>query len=332
MSWRLSLVIYIDINVFYLYFFEMFISENVERIFELFEKVMFKVVINEVVYVVFRRLVCDKGIMNVYEVKKFVKLKEGQYLFEQVYFMVMEFVQFFGIIVVEEEDDFEILKDIFREYGFFLNDVIIVVMCVKYGIMKIVIFDSDFDNVFFLKIVRGQVFFFSLFGNLMVLNGYVWLQILQLVQRSLFILIFFVLGLQMSVGQFVRSMQVLQLVYLFLMIIGSFLILLCFIIGMMYLCFVIIIVGFLICIVFFIVFFVVLRLQGLMVLMYLIFRVFIRVFMFILLNFFFVLFLLVWVWLVVCYSSGFVVEYYYENIQVFVDGIYEWLDFVVEEC
>lgn len=70
-------MIYIDINVFYLYFFEMFISENVERIFELFEKVMFKVVINEVVYVVFRRLVCDKGIMNVYEVKKFVKLKEG---------------------------------------------------------------------------------------------------------------------------------------------------------------------------------------------------------------------------------------------------------------
>lgn len=56
---------------------------------------------------------------------------------------------------MEEEDDFEILKDIFREYGFFLNDVIIVVMCVKYGIMKIVIFDSDFDNVFFLKIVRG---------------------------------------------------------------------------------------------------------------------------------------------------------------------------------
>ncbi|WP_054840239.1 PIN domain-containing protein [Thermococcus sp. JCM 11816] len=67
----------------------------------------------------------------------------------------MELVQLSGITVVEEEDDFEILKDISREYGLLPNDAIIVATCVKHGITKIATFDSDFDNVPFLKIVRG---------------------------------------------------------------------------------------------------------------------------------------------------------------------------------
>ncbi|BAD85833.1 predicted nucleic acid-binding protein, containing PIN domain [Thermococcus kodakarensis KOD1] len=148
-------MIYIDTNVLYSYLFETPISENAERILELPEKVTSKVAINEAVYVVFRRLARDKGITNVYEAKKFAKLKEGQYLLEQAYSTVMELVQLSGITVVEEEDDFEILKDISREYGLLPNDAIIVATCVKHGITKIATFDSDFDNVPFLKIVRG---------------------------------------------------------------------------------------------------------------------------------------------------------------------------------
>lgn len=112
-------MIYIDTNVLYSYLFETPMSENAERILELSEKVTSKVAINEAVYVVFRRLARDKGITNVYEAKKFAKLKEGQYLLEQAYSTVMELVQLSGITVVEEEDDFEILKDISRGTDFF---------------------------------------------------------------------------------------------------------------------------------------------------------------------------------------------------------------------
>lgn len=148
-------MIYIDTNVLYSYLFETPMSENAESVLELPEKVTSRVAINEAVYVVFRRLARDKGITNVYEAKKFVKLKEGQDLLERAYSTVMELVKLSGITVVEEEDDFEILKDISSEYGLLPNDAIIVATCVKHGITEIATFDSDFDNVPFLKIVRG---------------------------------------------------------------------------------------------------------------------------------------------------------------------------------
>lgn len=130
-------------------------SEKAENILELPEKVTSKTAINEAVYVVFRRLARDKGITNVYEAKKFAKLKEGQYLLGKAYSAVMELIQLSGTTVVEEEDDFDVLKDISMEYGLLPNDSVIVATCIKHGITKIATFDSDFDNVPFLKIVRG---------------------------------------------------------------------------------------------------------------------------------------------------------------------------------
>jgi hypothetical protein len=65
-------------------------SENAEKVLELPEKITSKTTINEAVYVVFRRLVRDKGITSVHEAKKFVKLKEGQELLERAYSTVME--------------------------------------------------------------------------------------------------------------------------------------------------------------------------------------------------------------------------------------------------
>ncbi|ASJ09739.1 hypothetical protein A3L11_04485 [Thermococcus siculi] len=67
----------------------------------------------------------------------------------------MKLVELSGITVVEEENDFDVLKAVSMEYGLLPNDAIIVATCIKHGITEIATFDSDFENVPFLKIVRG---------------------------------------------------------------------------------------------------------------------------------------------------------------------------------
>ena len=148
-------MIYIDANVLYSYLFETPMSESAEVVLEYSSKVTSRTVVNEAIYVSFRKLAREEGITNIHDLKKFAKSEKGRALLWRSYSLVMELIELAGVGLVEEEDDFEIIRRTSEKYGLLPNDAIIVATCIKHGITEIATFDTDFEHIPFLKIVRG---------------------------------------------------------------------------------------------------------------------------------------------------------------------------------
>ncbi len=148
-------MIYIDANILYSYLFETPMSNGAEVILGYPGKVTSRTVVNETIYVTFRRLAKDEGVKNIYDVKKFAKTEYGRILLSNAYSMVMELLELSGIQLLDEEENFEVIQRVSEKYGLLPNDAIIVATCIKHGITEIATFDTDFENVSFLKIVRG---------------------------------------------------------------------------------------------------------------------------------------------------------------------------------
>ncbi|WP_456367793.1 PIN domain-containing protein [Thermococcus sp.] len=67
----------------------------------------------------------------------------------------MELIELASVELIDEEDNFEVIARTSEKYGLLPNDATIVATCIKHGITEIATFDKDFENVSFLKIVRG---------------------------------------------------------------------------------------------------------------------------------------------------------------------------------
>ena len=149
------MVIYIDANVMYSYLFETPMSESAEAILEHSSKVTSKTAVNEAIYVSFRKLARGEGVTNIHDLKRFVKEEKGKVLLRKSYFLVMELIELASVELIDEEDNFEVIARTSEKYGLLPNDATIVATCIKHGITEIATFDKDFENVSFLKIVRG---------------------------------------------------------------------------------------------------------------------------------------------------------------------------------
>ncbi len=98
-------MIYIDANVLYSYLFETPMSESAEIILGYSNKVTSRTVVNEAIYVTFRRLARDKGVKNVHDVKKFAKTEEGRIFLNNAYSLVMELIGLSETKLADEEEN-----------------------------------------------------------------------------------------------------------------------------------------------------------------------------------------------------------------------------------
>ena len=150
-------MIYVDANVLYNYLFDSEFADEAERILELSEKVTSKNVINEAVYVSLRKLARERHrVGSVYELKDFVKTREGKEILRESFSKVLKLIDAAGIGLLDEEDDMRVVGKVAELYGLLPGDAIIVATCMKHGITRVATFDKDFEGIPFLEIVRGS--------------------------------------------------------------------------------------------------------------------------------------------------------------------------------
>ncbi len=147
---------YIDANVIYNFLFTTSLTQRAKRILTSEgELVISPVSINEAVYVSFRKLAREKhGISNVYDVKRFLKTPDGSKLIETAFSMVLGLIEDAGIDIVPDEDKPGIIKEVAGMYGLLPSDATILATCIKHGIPRIATFDSDFEDVDVIEIVK----------------------------------------------------------------------------------------------------------------------------------------------------------------------------------
>jgi predicted nucleic acid-binding protein len=148
--------IYIDANILYNFLFTTSLTPKARDILTSEDELVISPVsINEAVYVSFRKLAREKhGISNIYDAKRFVKTSEGSKLLETAFSMVLGLVDDAGISLVPDESRPEIIKEVAAMYGLLPSDATILATCVKHGIPRIATFDSDFEDVDGIEIVR----------------------------------------------------------------------------------------------------------------------------------------------------------------------------------
>lgn len=155
--WRLrALRTYIDANIIYNFLFTTPLTPRARNILTSEDELVISPVsINEAVYVSFRKLAREKhGISNIYDVKQFLKTSDGSKLIETAFSMVLGLIGDAGINVVPDEDRPEIIKEVAGMYGLLPSDATILATCIKHGIPGIATFDSDFESVDVVEIVK----------------------------------------------------------------------------------------------------------------------------------------------------------------------------------
>ncbi|WP_167912244.1 PIN domain-containing protein [Thermococcus sp. 21S7] len=147
---------YIDANVIYNFLFTTPLTARAREILTSEDELSISPIsINEAVYVSFRKLARDKhGISNIYDVKKFLKTKEGSNLIETAFFMVLDLVEDAGIDVFPDESRAEIIKEVASLYRLLPSDATILATCILHGIPRIATFDSDFEGIDVIEVVK----------------------------------------------------------------------------------------------------------------------------------------------------------------------------------
>ena len=155
--WRLrALRTYIDANVIYNFLFTTPLTARAKEILTLDDELIISPIsINEAVYVSFRKLAKEKHeISNIYDAKRFLKTPAGSKLVETAFSMVLGLVGDAGIDILPDEDRTEIIKEVATIYGLLPSDATILATCIKHGIPRIATFDSDFENIDVIEVVK----------------------------------------------------------------------------------------------------------------------------------------------------------------------------------
>ena len=148
-------MILLDTNVFYNFLFETELTERATKILEMDEEFCTTfTVLNEVVYIISRKLAERKyGIRSYYEFRSLVA-KEGYSFCVQEIKSLMRLVEDLKINVLSDYQDVDKVCRIMRTYKLLPNDALIAATCKHYGIRKIATFDDDFRRIDFLEIVE----------------------------------------------------------------------------------------------------------------------------------------------------------------------------------
>lgn len=157
MLWRLrALRTYIDANIIYNFLFTTPLTTRARNILTSGnELVISPISINEAVYVSFRKLAKEKHeISNIHDVKRFVKTPDGLKLIETAFSMVLGLIEDAGIDILPDESKTEIIKEVATMYGLLPSDATILATCVLHGIPRIATFDSDFENIDVIEIIK----------------------------------------------------------------------------------------------------------------------------------------------------------------------------------
>lgn len=155
--WRLrALRTYIDANIIYNFLFTTSLTPRARDILTSEDELVISPIsINEAVYVSFRKLAKEKhGISNIYDVKRFVKTTDGLKLIETAFSMVLGLIGDAGIYILPDEDRAEIIKEVAAMYGLLPSDATILATCIKHGIPRIATFDSDFEGINAIEVIR----------------------------------------------------------------------------------------------------------------------------------------------------------------------------------
>ncbi|WP_157726983.1 PIN domain-containing protein [Thermococcus thioreducens] len=155
--WRLrALRTYIDANIIYNFLFTTSLTPRARGILTSEDELVISPIsINEAVYVSFRKLAKEKrGISNIYDVKRFVKTTDGLKLIETAFSMVLGLIGDAGIDILPDEDRAEIIKEVVAMYGLLPSDATILATCIKHGIPRIATFDSDFEGINAIEVIR----------------------------------------------------------------------------------------------------------------------------------------------------------------------------------
>jgi predicted nucleic acid-binding protein len=149
-------VIYVDSNVIYNYLFETPLTKRASILLEEHkgELVTSFSTVEEAVYVVLRKLLSERGIRNRYDAKRHLKTSEGKKLIEDAFAFVLGVVFQYEIQLVEDASSPGIVETYAVKYGLMPRDAQIVATCVLNGIGKIATFDTDFDDVPELSVLR----------------------------------------------------------------------------------------------------------------------------------------------------------------------------------
>ncbi|CAD5244260.1 PIN domain-containing protein [Thermococcus camini] len=147
---------YIDANIIYNFLFTTSLTPRARDILTSEDELVISPIsINEAVYVSFRKLAKEKhGISNIYDVKRFVKTTDGLKLIETAFSMVLGLIGDAGIYILPDEDRAEIIKEVAAMYGLLPSDATILATCIKHGIPRIATFDSDFEGINAIEVIR----------------------------------------------------------------------------------------------------------------------------------------------------------------------------------
>ncbi len=155
--WRLrALRTYIDANVIYNFLFTTPLTTRAREVLTSEDGLVISPIsINEAVYVSFRKLAREKhGVSNIYDVKQFVKTQDGLKLIETAFSMVLDLIEDAGIDIVPDESRAGIIKEVASLYGLLPSDATILATCIRHGIPRIATFDSDFENIDVIEVVK----------------------------------------------------------------------------------------------------------------------------------------------------------------------------------
>ncbi len=111
-------------------------------------------VLNELVYVVSRKLAERKyGIRTYHEFRSLVAENGYNFCLQEIK-SVKEFVDDLRITLLSDYQDVNAVCRIMEKYRLLPNDALIAATCKHYGIRKIATFDEDFKRVDFLEVVE----------------------------------------------------------------------------------------------------------------------------------------------------------------------------------
>ncbi|ASJ09489.1 hypothetical protein A3L11_09700 [Thermococcus siculi] len=150
-------MIYLDANVFYNYLFETPLTRKTTKILEKYrnDSATSFSTIEEAIYVVMRKLIAERaGIKNRYDARRYLRTKDGKAIVEESFESVLAVLFEYSIDLIEDITSVGLIEMYAVKYGLMPRDAQIVATCVTHGIKKIATFDTDFDAVKELAVIR----------------------------------------------------------------------------------------------------------------------------------------------------------------------------------
>ena len=112
-------------------------------------------VLDECVYVHLRKMAAEKGIKNLYDLRKELKTVVGKDLLNRAIDDTLELVGKFNLLVLRDPEIFTTLGTA-KEYGLLPHDAKIVAAAITNGITKIATFDRDFSRIPGIQLLPNQ--------------------------------------------------------------------------------------------------------------------------------------------------------------------------------